>query len=531
MQESMPVTGESRTDGNATSSPDSLTRRVPGSIPGIAITAALIFSVAMVAGGWWLLNEWYGVSRRKHQARFSFEMVPGGFDSPVLRNTLIVFLSLSATYILIAWLLAQHTRIGTHRLALVGAVVAVMSVGAVMLYPVGALDVFNYMVELKLAFDYGENPYVTTFRQYEHDPYAKFAFMIDVTLFYGPAWLLSSGIPVLFTGFTDVFQTLLGLKMFHLALTLLTGALVWWAHRTTHVRWLAAALFVANPLVMFESVGNGHNDILLTFFLVGAMIALRRRSVLAGPLLALSALVKVYTGILLPLFIVIALKDRWGWRRIAVTVALTAATVAAVSAPYWDDGELIEGFQVGLEESQQMDHVSPYSLALQYAQFQYAEDQPDTDFLMSRPVHEIVDPETRDQIWNAFAAVLLVATLALAASAWKGRAPEIVAAETLLVLFLTTTNLYPWYLVPVFGLIALRPDRLSLRYMVIATTLGLVYYPMFVFAHYNTEWMRFGVHQFLAIFLTVPILVYLLLRTGSGALQHIPKPSLRKAPA
>ena len=42
--------------------------------------------------------------------------------------------------------------------------------------------------------------------------------------------------------------------------------------------------------------------------------------------------------------------------------------------------------------------------------------------------------------------------------------------------------------------------------------MGLVYYPMFIFGHYNSGWTRFEIHQFLALFLTLPILLYLAAR-------------------
>src|SRR5690606_22965285 len=159
-----------------------------------------------------------------------------------------------------------------------------------------------------------------------------------------------------------------------------TALLIARYHRERRLAWLGAALFAANPLVLFEGVANGHNDVLLTVFVVGAMLALERRSPLAGPLLALSALVKLYTVALAPIFIVVALRRRWSWRRIAVTLALTAATVAATCAPFWGDGELVDGLRAGLEESQEMDHVSLLSLARQYEQHRIAEERPDTEF-------------------------------------------------------------------------------------------------------------------------------------------------------
>ena len=62
------------------------------------------------------------------------------------------------------------------------------------------------------------------------------------------------------------------------------------------------------------------------------MVALQRKSPLAGPLLALSALVKLYTVALAPIFVVVALKGRWGWRNVATTIALTAVAVVVTCA-------------------------------------------------------------------------------------------------------------------------------------------------------------------------------------------------------
>ena len=88
---------------------------------------------------------------------------------------------------------------------------------------------------------------------------------------------------------------------------------------------------------------------------------------------------------------------------------------------------------------------------------------------------------------------------------------EPAAALTLLMLILFGTNFYAWYLIPVFALIALRIDRVGLLYVSIATTAGLAYYPMYVYAHFSTGWYRFQVHQFLALFLTVPAMLYVFL--------------------
>ena len=191
-------------------------------------------------------------------------------------------------------------------------------------------------------------------------------------------------------------RTLVALKVFNLLLIGVTAGAVAWYQRDGRQRWLAAFLFAANPLVLFEGIGNGHNDVLLTVFVVTAMLALQRKSPMAGPLLALSALVKLYTVALAPIFIVVAIRQGWGWKRIGLTVVLTAVAVASTCAPWWGDGKLVDGLQAGLEESQEMDHVSPLSLARQYAQEEEAAQRLDTTFALSRPSFEIVPQDIQD---------------------------------------------------------------------------------------------------------------------------------------
>jgi hypothetical protein len=118
----------------------------------------------------------------------------------------------------------------------------------------------------------------------------------------------------------------------------------------------------------------------------------------------------------------------------------------------------------------------------------------------------------------------------LALSVRRGRSVEAASAETLMLFVILLTNLYPWYLIPILAVLALRPDRSGIAYLVGATVLGLVYYPMFVYAHFNTEWSRYEVHQFLALFLTAPILVLLLVRWGGPIAQRL-SPRLRSRAA
>jgi hypothetical protein len=523
------LTGESAAVPASTGRDDA---RAPVRTRSLDTSAELVLLTLSIANAaaWYGLFRWYGLLENRNNTHFSFEKVPGGFDSSQLRQTALLFLLATLIYVAGFLFIRSLPGMSLSLKGLTGLFIAGPVVANVLLYPVAALDVFNYMIELKLAYHYDQNPYLVTFEAYREDPFALPAFLVDVRLFYGPVWLLVSWLPVAIAGMDDVIRLLIALKIFNV---LLLGITAWAiAHYGEDRRrgWLAGLLFLANPLVLFEGVGNAHNDVMMTCFLILAMLALRKQSPMAGPLLALSALVKFYTLALVPIFLVAMLAGKWGWRRIGATAGLTLVSVVLVCAPYWSGGEMVDGLREGLERSQQMDHVSLYSLAQQYELEQEALGSGDPDFIRSRPSAEIISEATKDSLRNGFALAFILGAGLLALSVRRGRSVEAASAETLMLFVILLTNLYPWYLIPILAVLALRPDRSGIAYLVGATVLGLVYYPMFVYAHFNTEWSRYEVHQFLALFLTAPILVLLLVRWGGPIAQRL-SPRLRSRAA
>ena len=487
----------------------------------------LVYALALANAVCWLaLYRWYGLIEHRDDTHFAFSKVPGWFDSPQLRQTALLLLAVSLIYLAGFYLLRSAATLGPSLKLATALLVAAPLVANVLLYTVGALDVFNYMIELKLTYYYDQNPYLVTFSDYRADPFALPAFLVDVPLFYGPSWLLFSWVPIAVAGVDDVVRTLLALKLFNALLLVVTAWLIGLYQRDARRGWIAAGLFLANPLVLFEGVGNAHNDVMMTTFLVGAMLALQRRSPLAGPLLALSALVKFYTLALLPIFLVAVLAARWGWRRIALSVGLAAATVVLACLPFWSGGDMVRGLRDGLERSQRYDHVSLYSLAQQVGLERIAERSPNPDAVRERPASEILPESTREGLRNGFAAAFAALAGLLAWRVRRGQPIETAAAATLLVFLLLLTNLYPWYLIPVFAMITLRLDRAGLAYLFTATALGLLYYPMYVYGHYNTPWTRLHTHLFLALFLVLPMALLPLLRLGG----MVRRPGERRVP-
>ena len=97
---------------------------------------------------------------------------------------------------------------------------------------------------------------------------------------------------------------------------------------------------------------------------------------------------------------------------------------------------------------------------------------------------------------------------------WRDRATARATAVALLLFFLLFTNYYPWYLIPVIAVLALEHDGLDCTFIAVASALGLVYYPLYVWAHFHSNWPRLQVHLFFALLLTVPLLLFLALELG-----------------
>jgi hypothetical protein len=439
-----------------------------------------------------VLLRWYSLMEHGETPRFAFDKIDGHFDSPILRWTTLIFAGLSVIYMLGYWLISRASSISKPEAAGIGLLVTGPALVNVLLYPVGALDVFNYLIRLRLIFHYGDNPYTETIVQYPDDPFRPFGFMVDVPLFYGPVWALISGPVAMLGGFGDsVVPALVSLKVFNALLLLAIAVIINHYHQESKRKWLAVYMLLANPLILFEGIGNAHNDVLMTLFLVAAIVTLKHDSVLAMPLLALSALVKFFTGALAPLLFVMMIVRRWGWRRSGTSLALSAVVVAATAAPFWDGGGMIHGLRDGLERSQDMHSASIFSLTREY--------------LTVRDAPEAVIDRVR---WG-FMALFGISALLVAWTALRGREIERTVIDTMLLFSLLLSLLYPWYLIPVIAVIAMRWDRLSLGFLFAITALGLLYYPLSVWAWFHSGWTAMRIHVFQAIFTTLPILVFL----------------------
>src|ERR671921_551742 len=76
--------------------------------------------VLVAAASWSLVARWYSLPANETNTHFAFEKIPGGFASPILRGTLLLFLVLSTIYAGGFLLISRQERVSSGaRLAIV----------------------------------------------------------------------------------------------------------------------------------------------------------------------------------------------------------------------------------------------------------------------------------------------------------------------------------------------------------------------------------------------------------------------------
>lgn len=205
-----------------------------------------------------------------------------------------------------------------------------------LLYPVSAIDLFIYAVRSRLWTAYGLNPIAVPPIARPADPWLPLAGEWRGTVSpYGPLWNLIAA-PGTWVGGDRVWLVLAYYKLLALGSYLLIG---WLAYRLGQERGHpeSAVLWLWNPLVLWEGLGNGHNDLVMLVPVALAIWAWERgRLPLVLPLLAAAVAIK-YVALLIVPIAAVALCRRAGSVSAALRLALWSAAGAAavLSVALW----------------------------------------------------------------------------------------------------------------------------------------------------------------------------------------------------
>lgn len=227
---------------------------------------------------------------------------------------------------------------------ILGAVVLMIALLPV--YPFGSTDIFDYIMHGRMLGLYHANPFVEIARHFRFDLYFQYVGWPDATSAYGPLWELAAGkLAKTVAGFAGdhVVQNVIAFKLLEMLFLLgSAGLLAAILHRAAPQRALSGFMLLAwNPVVLWETIGNGHNDIVMVFFVLAAVLAILYRRYTLGVLaLVIGTLVKFIPALMIPAAFLLALRDLRSWRTratfILVTASLALLLIVLSYAPFWD---------------------------------------------------------------------------------------------------------------------------------------------------------------------------------------------------
>lgn len=380
------------------------------------------------------------------------KMLGPGWERPTVEYVDVVLISFALYFVALAAVWRGH--IEAPRWLLFG-MPAAFALILLSMYPPTAVDMFHYQASTRVLWVHGENPLTVAPGNF---PYPIGYSWAGQPAPYGPLWPILAGPAALFTG--DHY--LIGLYAFKLiaAASYVGCAVMIWrlvARTRPGEETLAVLLFAWNPFVVLRVVGNGHNDLVMMFFVLVALeLALRRHWNYAFVAFACSALIK-YVSLLLgpPLLLYLLVHaegaPRQKLRTAAEALALAALTVVVIFAPLWDG---LATFDTVRGEADKVITSTPLLIGL---------------LISGAPE----DPGTVDTVRT----ILRVTFLGLyALLTWQARRSFdhlVVASFTILFLYLLVPTGWfrPWYMLWPVTLAALRPKS-WLAPVLVTTTLA-----------------------------------------------------------
>jgi hypothetical protein len=201
-------------------------------------------------------------------------------------------------------------------------------------------DVYSYASYGRIAATYHANPYVATPADFPHDTLASLVGpkWFDTPAVYGPLWTQVSALVE--RAVDGVAASIVVFRLIALAASLATlGVVAGLVRRVRPDReGFALAVFGLNPLVLFQSVASGHNDLLVALSVAVAIsLVFSGRFLPATAALSLGALVKASASVPLALFVLGAVVARpKGERSRALLghVAVAGGIAVLAAAPF-----------------------------------------------------------------------------------------------------------------------------------------------------------------------------------------------------
>lgn len=259
-------------------------------------------------------------------------------DPLVIGRLALVFIVQLGLYWL-GWRTAQVARGRAAWFIVLGGALA-FSIVLLFLYPFDSADIFDYIMYARISAVYGGNPFREVAQQFVNDPFYLYAAWPETPSDYGPLWEALAGGVARLAG-NGIIANVVAFKLlcgFFLAAGIGLVAVI--LQKVAPERALAGVTLLAwNPVILYETIGNGHNDMAMAIWLLAAAWAvLSGRYTLAVLALISGALFKFIPLLLLPLAGIMALRSLdlpARLRFLTVTSVTAMALIVTAYAPYW----------------------------------------------------------------------------------------------------------------------------------------------------------------------------------------------------
>ena len=208
--------------------------------------------------------------------------------------------------------------------------------------PLDARDIYDNIFHGRILGVYGANPFRDLISRFAHDPFFQYPWWKKSPSAYGPLWETLAGITAWLAG-DGIITNILAFKilsgLFHLASL---AVVILYLRRIEPGRALSGALLLGwNPVVLYETWGNGHNDIAMIFWVLLAALLISRKQYSLGTLsLVAGTLIKFIPVLLIPAALLIgyhsleSLKSRISF--IVKTSLAGAFLIMITYVPFWN---------------------------------------------------------------------------------------------------------------------------------------------------------------------------------------------------
>lgn len=299
-------------------------------------TSAALYWIALAHA--YSLQEWWMTTQRTIAKLTNYDASAGV-------AFVLTFLALFVLYLLA--LRCAKFESTPRVLATIAGVTVLLNLPLLFLYPVDSTDIFDNIIRGRLTAVYGLNPFVRSPSAVMSDPFFLYSGWKYFPSAYGPLWewLAAAGARAAGDGVVANVLVFKGISVAaYLGAALLVAAIL---KQIAPARAAYGVVFVLwNPLLLYATAGNGHNDAVMMFFvLLGFYFLARRRFTLAVLAQLAGALIKFIPALFIPLMLLAAWNAlpnlRARLKFLVLTGAAGGALLLLAYVRFWD-GTLLD---------------------------------------------------------------------------------------------------------------------------------------------------------------------------------------------